>query len=310
LVLTDLIYTLLFHISLLTLVYTNTLLLIPRMLKGGHYAGYVLGAGVAILIAGLLNQFTFNVLADLIFPGYYFISYYRSPDILQFMVAYWAISTALKMAKSWFHVNEQQQQITALEREKTQAELKALKAQLDPHFLFNSLNNIYSLALYEHPNTPQALLQLSQCLRYVLYDCKANRIALEKELDFLRNYLAICTLRDDLSEHITFTVRGAPQNREVAPLLFLPLVENAFKHWRKDNNGLRFITLELDIRTKDIILQIENTRTKIEAATNGGLGLINLKKRLKLLYPEQHRLNIHTSQYRHRAELIIWDNTT
>lgn len=307
LIFTDLIYTVLFHLSLLALVYVNTLLLIPRLLAKAHYLAYLLAAVGAMLIAGLLNQFTFTVLADWIFPGYYFISYYQYGDILQFTAAYWAVSTVLKLAKSWFRVNEQQKQIRALEQEKTQAELRALKAQLDPHFLFNSLNNIYALALYQDPKTSDALLQLSQCLRYVLYECKTDRIDLDKELDFLQNYLAICTLRDDLAEHISFSVRGDAQAREVAPLLFLPLVENAFKHLRKDRSGKRYIDLELDIRKKDLFFRIQNTKADTPTVPAGGVGLKNLAQRLQLLYPRRHRLHLESGPDKYRTELTIWE---
>ena len=123
---TDFYYTLLFHLSLVFLVYVNTQLLIPRLLSQNRYAVYLLSAATLIMIASLLNQFTFTRLTDWLLPGYYFISYYTFRDIVQFMLAFWAVSTILKLAKSWFKVNEQQKRIQELQQQKTEVELSGI----------------------------------------------------------------------------------------------------------------------------------------------------------------------------------------
>jgi len=260
-----------------------------------------------MVLSSLLNQFTFTELADWVFPGYYFISYYDFWDIIQFMAVYWALSTILKLAKSWFKVSEQEKTIYTLEQEKTQAELKALKAQLDPHFLFNSLNNIYALALYEDQKTPEAILQLSQCLRYVLYDCKTPKIALSKELDFLHNYLTINSLKDENQDLIRLEIKGEVQDQEVAPLLFLPLVENALKHHGPNKDQKDWIQITIEIQPQLFSFQIQNTirPNALPKPGPGGVGLVNLKQRLDLLYPQEYQFRQAQKEDLHESNLII-----
>lgn len=291
--LTDFYYTLLFHLSLVFLVCLNTQLLIPRLLSRNRYLSYLLAASGLILLASLFNQFTFTTLTDWLLPGYYFISYYIFWDILQFMLAYWAVSTILKLAKSWFKVNEQNKRIQELQQQKTEVELSALKAQINPHFLFNSLNNIYSLALYEDKKTPDALLQLSQCMRYVLYDGSWETIALAAEIDFLKNYSSLFLLRNQ--PELDFQAGYPEQIPEVkiAPLLLLNLLENAFKHLKTNKKGECFIDLDLSINEQTLYFDLKNSRKGTDSSpTEHGLGLKNLQKRLTLLYPDRHELLI------------------
>lgn len=292
--LTDFYYTLLFHISLFGLVYLNTRLLIPKLLSKNYYLFFLLGSISIIGLSSLINQFTFTTLTDWLLPGYYFISYYTFWDIVQFMVAYWAISTALKLAKSWFTLTEQRQKIQELQQQKTEVELSALKAQINPHFLFNSLNNIYSLALYENPKTPAALLQLSQCMRYVLYDCKTEQIELNKEIDFLKNYTGLFLLRSDPKLDFQAHYPNHTEQVKIAPLMLLILLENAFKHLRQNKENQLFIHTKLTIEKNELYFEVSNSYhgTKPSTQGPGGLGLDNLKKRLQLLYPQKHVLSI------------------
>ena len=290
---TDFYYTLLFHLSLVFLVYVNTQLLIPRLLSQNRYAVYLLSAATLIMIASLLNQFTFTRLTDWLLPGYYFISYYTFRDIVQFMLAFWAVSTILKLAKSWFKVNEQQKRIQELQQQKTEVELSALKAQINPHFLFNSLNNIYSLALYEDKKTPDALLQLSQCMRYVLYEGSREEIELAAEADFLKNYSALFLLRNQPNLDFKATYPDHIPEIKIAPLLLLNLLENAFKHLKINKEGVRFIYLDLSIHEQLLHFNLRNSyQKKVSVSEQGGVGFTNLQKRLQLLYPERHKLII------------------
>ncbi len=289
---TDWIYTLLFHISLISLVYINTIVLIPYLLRRNWYLLFILSSGGLIAGAAIFNQLTFTTLADWIFPGYYFISYYEYKDILQFMAAYWAISTSLKLSKSWFSINEKEKQIRRLEQQKTSAELQALKAQLNPHFLFNSLNNIYSLTLYEDKQAPDALLQLSQCLRYVLYDCKAPDIELQKELTFLQYFMDLQALRSETNLETKLTIQGTILDQLVSPLLFLPLLENAYKHAQPNLNGAFFIKVDCQILENKVVFKIQNSIPELlpKPKEASGVGIENLQKRLNLLYPKDHVL--------------------
>ncbi len=292
----NLIYTVLFHISLVTVVYINLYILIPRFLKSGRYLTYGLMAILLILLGALLNRFTFNTLADRIFPGYYFISYYRFGEILQFVLAFFAITTLLKLSKGWFLVNAQARQISRLEQEKLNTELQMLKSQLNPHFLFNSLNNLYSLTLEDDPRISEAILQLSGSLRYVLYEAETGKVALEKELEFVRNYVALQTLRSREDAEIELSLPAHAEDEQIAPLLFLPFIENAFKHGLKGDVKGPYVHLSFELEKNRLTFKIENNfnqnSTDDRNEEKGGLGIANARRRLELLYPGRHQLHI------------------
>lgn len=291
---TDWIYTLLFHISLASLVYINTMVLIPYLLSRNWYLLFILASAGLITGAAILNHLTFTTFTDWIFPGYYFISYYEFKDIFQFMAAYWAISTSLKLSKSWFLIYEKEKLIRQLEQQKTSAELQALKAQLNPHFLFNSLNNIYSLALYEDQKTPEALLQLSQCLRYVLYDCKTSQIELQKELTFLQYFMDLQALRSTTDLEAKLTIEGTVANQVISPLLFLPLLENAYKHAQANQEDTYFIQVDCHVLDDKVTFEIQNSIPEEMPVSQeaSGVGIENLQKRLALLYPKNYVLQL------------------
>lgn len=285
----DLVYTVLFHLSLLTAVYVNLLWLIPIFLKQGKYLLYILFF-LFTLFAGIwLNQFTFNQLADRLFPGYYFISYYEWKDIAQFMLIYLFATTLLKLSKAWFWVNEAEHLLKKLQSENLDAELRALKSQIDPHFLFNSLNSLYALALDGDVRTPEAILKLSHNMRYMLYECNTEQVPLEKEIEYIRNYLDLQRLRSSNSQDVKFEVNIHHGRQPIAPLLFIPFVENAFKHGNLDS-----IHIQLDTNQKSLQFSVKNEKRVLQPELTqhySGIGLQNIRRRLALLYPNHHQLN-------------------
>ncbi|MCO6492901.1 MAG: histidine kinase [Phaeodactylibacter sp.] len=292
--LVDLIYTFLFHFSLWLTVYINLFVLIPHLLQSRRYVPYAL-ALVALLAAGsYFNILTFEYLAGWLFPGYYFISYFKLPEVAQYHVAYVAITALLKLSKGWFQAQQQQKRIARLEKEKAEAEFKALKTQVDPHFLFNSLNNLYSFALEGSPRVPEAILRLAGCMRYMLYDCRARQVPLEKELEYIRNYIELQRLRLGEEQQVTLAIEGRPSGIEVAPLLFIPFVENAFKHGLRSEGRAAFVRILFRIGRQSIVLTTENDMAPPDEQPpgSGGIGLENVKKRLSMLYPRQHELVI------------------
>jgi len=293
---TDLIYTFLFHLSLVPVFYGNTRLLFPRFFRKGRYHWYLLGTLVLLLLGVVLNQFIFRYGADWIFPGYYFISYYGSWQILQFMGSYWALSTLLKLSRSWFLVREQEKRIQQLEQDRSMAELRALKAQLDPHFLFNSLNNIYSLALYEDKRTPEALLTLSNNMRYVLYECNAETVPLQREIDQVRDYLSLFQMRSDLEVEVTVGVQLSQKKEHIQPLLILPLIENACKHSRPNADGKHFIHIDIHQAAHALSVRCANSYHQKAAKGPGGVGLDNLRRRLELLFPGIYTFDIQSAE--------------
>ena len=291
----DYIYTAIFHVSLVTAVYVNTGILIPRILQKGRYLVYFLSLVALIFAGGVFNQITFNHLVDLVLPGYYFISYYDLEDILKFVFVYVALTSLLKLSKGWFLVSRAERQIMRIRQEKVESELKALKSQINPHFLFNSLNNIYSLSMGQSGKAPAAILKLSDLMRYMLYDSNEERVALRSEIAFLENYIDLQRLRSDRQARIEYSKDGTPEGLRIAPLVFLPLVENSFKHGVKGDPSGGYVVIRLRIGKGDLELSLENNKgmvNDIKDEEPSGIGLVNVRRRLELLYPNKYLLDI------------------
>ncbi len=290
----DLIYTFLFHLTLVFVVYVNLRFLIPYYLQRKRYLIYFFFLILLILLGIGFNMATFNWLADVLFPGYYFIDYYSFSDILEFIAAYLFISSLLKFSKSWFRQLETQQKISLLEKEKVDAEMGALKAQVNPHFLFNSLNNLYSLSLDNDERTPGIILRLSEMMRYLLYESNVEKVLLSKEVEHLDNFIEMQELRVGGQADIKFFKKGDFENIYIAPLLFLPLLENGFKHGVKGNTAGAFIHISLEVEEGEVVFKVENNKGKVDEILNeknSGVGLENLRRRLELIYPEKHQFD-------------------
>ncbi len=291
----DYIYSALFHISLSITVYLNLFVLVPKLLSREKFVLYALGATIVLIIGIFINLFTFNWLSDKLLNNYYFISYYSYSDLLKFFFVYLAITTLLKLSKSWFRVQEMHYRMGKIEKEHINTELKALKAQINPHFLFNSLNLIYSLAIKHSKYTPEAIIQLSDILRYVTYDTKNERIELKKEIAVIENYIALQRLRVDKDANITFEYRVGNSHLKIAPMLFLPLIENSFKHGIGGDTSNTFVHLSLNSDNGQVHFEVENNIGKVDKSIlheDGGIGLENIKKRLELLYPEKYTFEV------------------
>lgn len=291
---TDLIYTFLFHISLVFIVYLNLNFLLSRYFQTKRYGLYVLGFALVLGLGTLLNHLTFQYLADWLFKGYYFISYYNWGDILEFTFTYMALSTLLHLSKSWFELNEKKKAINRLEREKLDAELLSLKSQINPHFLFNSLNNLYSLSLDQDSRLPDLLLRLSDNLRYMLYESGDTYVPLQKEIQFLENYIDLQRIRAPERVDIQFTLEGKIKDKTIAPLLLIHFVENAFKFGAKGSNTEAYVHVHCEVEENSLAFSIKNNKgiLAIPPRSGGGIGLSNTRKRLELLYPKRHELRI------------------
>ena len=293
----NLVYTLLFISTLLPVVYINLKILIPKLISSNRWILY--GASVVLLLAAgvVLNWLMFEFLADIFLPGFYFISYYEVLDLTYFFLVFLAVSMVLKFAKAWFELDRQKKYAIQLKSEKLRAEIDALKAQIHPHFLFNSLNNIYVLALDQDQKVPDLLLRLSNSMRYMLYDTKEDFVYLEKELDYVKDYMAFQKLRTIHQSAIKFDVEGAVLKQKIAPLVFAPFIENAFKHgveYGADKNV--FVDIKINIGTTEIQFYSKNRKSQKTVLPDfkaiGGIGLENVRKRLDLLYSDSYILEI------------------
>jgi len=289
----DLIYTGLFHLSLIVVVYINIRVLIPYFLRNNRLVLYFLLSVVLCGVGIFLNEFTFNYLTDFLFQGYFFISYYEWSDLAIFMAVYWTLSTLLKLSKAWFAIIETQQKLHQLAAEKLQAELDGLKSQVNPHFLFNALNGIYSLALDKAPQTPTAILKLADVLRYMLYESNEPTVPLDREIQSLKDYIEVQKIRLEDESVIEFIIKGNTQKARIAPLLLLPLVENGFKHGLKGDVQQQFLRLELEVNDQQIIFKCQNNKGEAnELEKSSGIGLKNVKRRLELIYPNNYTFEI------------------
>lgn len=304
----DIIYTFLFHISILAAVIVNSFYLIPRYLAEQKFLLYGL-LFIAILIAAtILNIITFRYLADWLFPDYYFISYFGWIEIVQFIATYLAITSLLQLSGSWFREAEIKQKLAETEQARTETELRALKAQINPHFLFNSINHVYSLAVKQSPKTAPAILKLSDLLRYTIRNVNETKVALEQEIEYLKTYTELYKNRVKHPERIKLIIQGPSDNLKIAPLLLLTFVENCFKHGSLTEEDDEMV-ISIEISGDTLTLQTENNIANHDPMElpeeSSGLGLENARKRLQLLYPEHHHLNINKANNHFSLSLTI-----
>lgn len=190
--------------------------------------------------------------------------------------------------------NLQEKQAIQSSKEKLETELKFLKSQINPHFLFNALNNIYTLTVIKSDVAPESLLRLSEMLRYMLYDSNEEKVPLSKEIAYLKNYTELFLLKDSRGLDITLELDESRPDLPVAPLLFIPFIENAFKHSKIEDRESASVRIELQTGEQHITFSVLNTVPAAEFAKDhvGGIGLVNVRQRLDLLYPNRHELTI------------------
>ena len=181
------------------------------------------------------------------------------------------------------------------QQEKITAELQLLKAQVHPHFLFNTLNNIYSFSLENSPKTPHMILKLSSLLSYMLNDCKAEEVRLEKEIEIMKNYIDLEKERYGNKIEISWSVEGDIKNKFISPLLMLPFLENAFKHGISEQIEKPWLSVDISVKSDTLRCKIANSKNEfVRYRTNStGIGINNVKKRLEFIYPDSYELKMH-----------------
>lgn len=303
-----------FTISLIVVsVYINLLLLIPKLLRKRKYFVYVI-----TLILGLSGiSFIVVYFSVAVFHTDYSSTFDSKTPLLFQQLIFWLsnfimilffviITTFLKLLRDWLKMQDSALKIKEMERQHLEAELKSLKAQINPHFLFNTLNNLYSLSLDSSPKTPEMILKLSDLMRYIIYECRENKVQAKKELAFIANYLSLEKLRLGDSVVVVFDVIGEPEI-EIAPLLFINFIENAFKHGRKTEGSLIKVSFDFSIENELTFCVENNIYGDSEPVNNeySGIGIDNVKKRLLLLYPEKHKLIITSKNEKYSVQLNI-----
>lgn len=284
--------------------YYNFLYLIPRFLLRKKIWPYFL-----LLILGLVAISGLNVIFALATSGMiehrHPFNFWRTaffpfyPAVMAF-----ALSSSVRITMEWFK-NERQKK--EMEAEKLSSELAFLKSQVNPHFLFNILNNICSLARKKSDETENAIIKLSQIMRYMLQDSKDEKVSLEKEMEYLQSYIELQRLRLPDAVKINFSTEGRSELFSIEPLLLIPFVENAFKHGVSYQDSSE-IGICLICRGQTLSFSVENHIAKHqgEAIEQGsGIGLKNVMRRLELLYPGRHQLHIDDDGNQYKVELEI-----
>jgi len=203
--------------------------------------------------------------------------------------------------------NQKTKEAMLLRSEKLETEMKFLKSQINPHFLFNSLNNIYSLSYLKPEKTPDNLLKLSEMLRYMLYECNEDKVPLSKEIDYLKNYIALKLLKDSRGMKVSVNLEPQSPNLMIAPMLLIPFVENAFKHGNIEDLEKGWISIDLKTVDQKLIFKVSNSFAPTPSTKDevGGIGLPNVKRQLALLYPNNYQLDIDSKTNEYHVSLEI-----
>lgn len=295
----DFIYTLLFHIPLIVVVSLNYLL-IRYLIDKKHYLFYLATIPILILTALGVHYLVFQFLGGLLFSGYYFISDLSIYEVIQYYMVYIVASLLIILSYNYFKLTEKQ---TRLENKNREVQLESLKAQINPHFLFNSLNNIYALSSNVSSQSRSYIIKLSDALRYMLYRTNNEKVELIEEIDYIRNYIDLESLRLEYNAKLSVNIDIKDSGYMIAPLIILPIIENCFKHSSKD---LVDITIDIHQDDHDLILNCSNSFDNIMSDfKEGGIGLSNMKKRLELIYPGKHRFKSHISNKRYHTKLAL-----
>ena len=318
----------LFVLPQIALVYLNMEVLVPKYFITKRYLTYFLCMIVLLILAFLLmEQLASGLLGDLEFfkgrnipgdrpkgPGFAKpprpfpkgFSPGRSLAGLNFIltVAIVSLSTAIKTSQAILHREKESAQLRS---ENLDAELKFLRSQINPHFLFNALNNIYNLSLKKSDSTPTFIVKLSEILRYIIYDCNEQKVPLLKEIDYIKNYIDLQKLRDPEITNVKLSVSGNVGIYRIEPMLLIPFVENSFKHSKIEDREEGWIEIAITGIDRGLNFYIANSipdEPFVKDQTSG-VGLENVKRRLSLLYPELHELNIEQDQNSFRVNLNI-----
>lgn len=274
--------------------------LIPKFLYVGKYRSYILAVLLTVLVctafitAGyFLNAYYSKLTFFELFgkrPDQWFVIF--STAALPSTVGSMTLAMSIKLGKNW--LNAERKRLT-LEKANLETELKYLKSQINPHFLFNTINSIFVL-IHKNPDlASESLASFSQMLRYQLYECNDQEILLSKDLQFLENFIELETLRlNENQTELAFELNHeSAAGHQIAPFILLPFVENAFKHVSKGKTQQNFIKLDLKVDTEKVLqLHLENSHNAEKTDENSGIGLKNVERRLNLIYPNRHTLDI------------------
>jgi sensor histidine kinase YesM len=288
-----------------TIVYFNTAYLIPYYLTKNKFLTY---CGLLLLATFILTplkmivfyfKFEHQPLAQnslIANQHWYFV----------FMFIFGGASTVVKIITDWVRAVREKQE---LETRTMQTELRFLKSQINPHFLFNTLNSLYALTLKKSDIAPEIVIKLSEMMRYMLYECNERQVPLSNEVHYLRNYLDLEKLRQGHNVDIQFEVEGMISDQKIAPLMFIPFIENSFKHGVHNNITQAFVKMRLVVNGRRLEFFCENSKGEAlpmqQHRRSGGIGLVNVRRRLDILYPGHYALKINETPRTYAVTLCL-----
>jgi len=274
--------------------YSIGYIVLPRLIfKGQYWLGFISVIGL-ILLAAMLSPFSLVYLVEpfrewIGAPSKSRTVFYSFMGGLRGSLTVSGFFVAIKLVKHWYLKSSENQR---LERDNLRAELELLKNQLHPHFMFNTLNSIYSMALHSSQHTADAILKLSNLMRYMIAECNKPAVSLEQEIHIIKTYIELEKGRlGDRLDH-SMNVQGEMSGHTIAPLLLLPFVENSFKHGAYAVADQAWMSLDIALKEGQFVFKLINGKNNSTNHPPSGIGLVNVKKRLTLLYPQAHDLRI------------------
>lgn len=296
-----------FHVIFnVTVAYMNYFIFLPRFLERKNVGQYLLEFFIPFLSLLALRVYLQRYIVDGYTNKVEF--FYSSTFIIQagatslFIVLFVAM---LRFAQDWFEFEAKKKTI---ENEKLTAELNFLKEQINPHFLFNTLNNLYYLAYSNSPNTTEVIAKLSQMMRYMIYDTNHAKVLLSKEIEYMENYISLERLRLNNQIPIDFYVGGKYDDVWITPLILITFLENAFKHGVSSTNPNAWVKVNIQLVENTCVCVIENSKNTVAAPErNGksGIGLLNVQRRLELSYPGNYTLEINDNPDKYAIKLKL-----
>jgi len=285
--------------------YLTLYLILPHYFKKRNLL-FTLFAVIAVLFVTTLGERIFlrkfNSL-EITFDTMFTLSYVYILLETNFMVA---SAVAIKIAKKWI---EQQNEKHEIERRNLETELNLLKAQLHPHFLFNTMNNLYALSMEKSAKTSEGIAKISNLLRSVLYECNDAEINLKKEIQLIENYIDLERMRYGDRLKLKFEITGNVYEKKIAPMLLFTFIENCFKHGSSDDPNNPFIEILLSVSGNEIHFFAKNSKptgkNQSKNVNGGGIGLNNVKKRLEIIYKDNYELRIRDLEHIYEVDLII-----
>lgn len=283
--------------------------LVNKFFEGGRYVVYFL------CITFLLFGFTIiRVQLNILFPDVEFDfeaiqgNYLRTWQITSFIT-----NTGIVLISMLFQIQQnrlkEEKRVQEILTRQNEAQLQFLRAQINPHFLFNTLNNIYSLAVVRSEKTSEMVLKLSNLLRYVIYEGKSKKVPLSSEVEHIREYIGLFQMRSEHPLNISFETKGEIEGIMIEPMILIPIVENCFKHCDFDTNDQAFVKITLNATLNRVVFHASNSKNDQNTQKDkvGGVGTENIQKRLVLKYPDRHNLEINDNGDVFEVDLEIWE---